>query len=108
MADCRETCRLLRSPAVAKGPAFWRARISASCPSRRASCRACPAWLGRLGQVRQERSRDSLIYVGRGSPSGQVDGQLVHHGLQRISCCYAGQSGVVGGSDVLFIAAVVG
>ena len=55
--------------------------------------------VGRLGQVRQERSRDSLIYVGRGLPSGQVDGQLVHHGLQRISCCYAGQSGVVGGSD---------
>ena len=44
MADCRVTCRLLRSPAVPKGPAFWRARISASCPSRRASCRACPAW----------------------------------------------------------------
>ena len=37
MADCRVTCRWLRSPAVAKGPAFWRARISASCPSRRAS-----------------------------------------------------------------------
>ena len=55
--------------------------------------------VGRLGQVRQERSRDSLIYVGRGLPSSQVDGQLVHHGLQRISCCYAGQSGVVGGSD---------
>ena len=55
--------------------------------------------VGRLGQVRQERSRDSLIYVGRGLPSGQVDGQLVNHGLQRISCCYAGQSGVVGGSD---------
>ena len=44
MADCRVTCsRLLRSPAVAKGPAFWRARISVSCPSRRASWRACPA-----------------------------------------------------------------
>ena len=44
-ADCRVTCsRLLRSPAVAKGPAFWRARISVSCPSRRASWRACPAW----------------------------------------------------------------
>ena len=41
MADCRVTCsRLLRSPAVAKGPAFWRARIPVSCPSRRASWRA--------------------------------------------------------------------
>ena len=29
-ADCRVSCRLLRSPAVAKGPAFWRASISAS------------------------------------------------------------------------------
>ena len=44
MADCRVSCSVLRSPAVAKGPAFWRARISASCPSRRASWRACPAW----------------------------------------------------------------
>ena len=44
MADCRVTCRLLRSPAVAKGPAFWRASISVSCPSRRASWRAWPAW----------------------------------------------------------------
>ena len=28
---------------VAKGPPFWRAKMSASCPSSRASCRACPA-----------------------------------------------------------------
>ena len=40
MADCRVTCsRLLRSPAVAKGPAFWRRGSP-----RRASWRACPAW----------------------------------------------------------------
>ena len=44
MADCRVSCSVLRSPAVAKGPAFWRAKMSTSCPSRRASWRACPAW----------------------------------------------------------------
>ena len=31
-------------PCRGEGPAFWRARISVSCPSRRASWRACPAW----------------------------------------------------------------
>ena len=55
--------------------------------------------VGRLGQVGQKRRGNPLVHVGRRLPGGQVDGQLVHHGLQRISCCYAGQSGVVGGSD---------
>ena len=55
--------------------------------------------VGRLGQEGQERSRDSLIYVGRGLPGGHVDGQLVHHALQRIGGRHSCEGGVVGGSD---------
>ena len=40
--------------------------------------------VGRLGEVGQERSRDSLVHVRRGLLGGHVDGQLVHHALQRI------------------------
>ena len=55
--------------------------------------------VGRLGQVGQERRCDSLVHVGRGLPGGHVDGQLVHHALQRIRCCHRRQGGVVGGGD---------
>ena len=55
--------------------------------------------VGRLGQVGQERRGDSLVHVGRGLPGGHVDGQLVHHALQRVRCCHRRQGGVVGGSD---------
>ena len=55
--------------------------------------------VGRLCQVVQERSRDSLIHVGRGLPSGHVDGQLVHHGLQRIGGRHSSEGGVVGRGD---------
>ena len=54
MADCRVTCsRLLRSPAVAKGPAFWRARISVRRGGR-------PGGLGQVGQKR----RSNPVQVG--------------------------------------------
>ena len=43
MADCRVSCSVLRSPAVAKGPAFCRASISVSWPSSRESLRASAA-----------------------------------------------------------------
>ena len=55
--------------------------------------------VGRLGQVGQERSRDSLVHVRRGLPSGHVDGQLVHHALQRIRRRHRRQGGVVGRGD---------
>ena len=55
--------------------------------------------VGRLRQVGQERSRDSLVHVGRGLPGGHVDGQLVHHGLQRIGGRHSSEGGVVGRGD---------
>ena len=55
--------------------------------------------VGRLGQVGQERRGNSLIHVGRGLPSGHVDGQLVHHALQRVGGRHSCEGCVVGGSD---------
>ena len=55
--------------------------------------------VGRLGQVGQERRGNSLVHVGRGLPSGHVDGQLVHHALQRVGGRHSCEGGVVGGSD---------
>ena len=52
MADCRETCRLLRSPAVAKVPAFWIRVVSVEA----GVLQGLSGLVGRLGQVRQERS----------------------------------------------------
>ena len=95
MADCR-VCRLLRSPAVAKGLESEDLRVV---PVEAGVLQGLSGLVGRLGQVGQKRRGNPLVHVGRRLPGGQVDGQLVHHGLQRISCCYAGQSGVVGGSD---------
>ena len=51
------------------------------------------------GVLEQQRSPDSLIHVGRGLPSGHVDGQLVHHALERIGGRHGCEGGVVGGSD---------
>ena len=55
--------------------------------------------VGRLRQVAKERSGDSLVHVRRGLPGGHVDGQLVHHALQRVGRRDRRQRGVVGGSD---------
>ena len=55
--------------------------------------------VGRLGQVGQERRGHALVHVGRGLPGGHVDGQLVHHALQRVRCCHRRQGGVVGRGD---------
>ena len=41
----------------------------------------------------------TLVHVRRGLPGGHVDGQLVHHGLQRIGGRHSSEGGVVGGSD---------
>ena len=38
------------------------------------------------------------MYVGRGLPGGHVDGQLVHHALQRVGGRHSCEGGVVGGS----------
>ena len=55
--------------------------------------------VGRLRQVGQERRGHPLVHVGRGLPSGHVDGQLVHHAFQRVGRRHCRQGGVVGGGD---------
>ena len=55
--------------------------------------------VGRLRQIAQERRGDSLVHVGCGLPGGHVDGQLVHHALQRVGRRDRRQGGVVGRGD---------
>ena len=55
--------------------------------------------VGRLRQVGEERRGDPLVHVRRGLPGGHVDGQLVHHALQRVGRRDRRQGGVVGRSD---------
>ena len=55
--------------------------------------------VGRLRQVGQERRGHSLVHVGRGLAGGHIDGQLVHHALQRVGRRHRRQGSVIGGSD---------
>ena len=52
--------------------------------------------VGGLGQIGQKRSRHPLVH---GLPGGHVDGQLVHHALQRVGRRDRRQGGVVGRGD---------
>ena len=117
MADCRVSCSVLRSPAVAKGPAFCRASISVSWPSSRASLRASAAstaacwtkgsravamsWLTSAGAA---AVRSLVLAMGSSAVAmaacrlagRHVQGQLVHDALERVRGCDASQRRVVG------------
>ena len=101
MADCRVSCSVLRSPAVAKGPAFWRARISVSCPSRRASLKPSAAstaacwtkgssavamsWLTSAGVVRRATAAVRSLVLTREGEQSRGDG------LGDVACRLAGR-----------------
>ena len=55
--------------------------------------------VGRLGEVCQERRGHPLVHVGRGLPGSQVDGQLVHHALQRVGGRHSCEGGVAARGD---------
>ena len=96
MADCRVTCSC---SGRGEGPGALESEDLRVVPVEAGVLQGLSGLVGRLGQVGQKRRGNPLVHVGRGLPGGHVDGQLVHHALQRIGRRDRRQGGVVGGSD---------
>ena len=86
-------------PCRGEGPGVLEGQYPRVVPVEAGVLEGLSGLVGRLRQIAQERRGHPLIHVGRGLPGGHVDGQLVHHALQRIGRRDRRQGGVVGGGD---------
>ena len=90
---------LCEDPVDGEGPGVLEGQYLRVVPVEAGVLEGLSGLVGRLRQIAQERRGHPLIHVGRGLPGGHVDGQLVHHALQRIGRRDRRQGGVVGGGD---------
>ena len=84
MADCRVSCSVAEVSCRGKGPGVLEGENLRVVPVEAGVLEGLSGLVGRLRQIGQKRSRHPLIHVGHGLPGGHVDGQLVHHALQRV------------------------